>query len=247
MNQHKVLLLSRYNIPRHTLRQILSQRCFCSVLAFKTQSRYAWYYTSRLNLSEQMASYKENQECYVHTLFFVIKDTGLKTRPNIQYIMTHNLSFYYIRIFFVYLQLSHLWLVWYWRPTKNNYPWCWRQAELNWKPWQHSACLSNPLALPESRQIPAQALAYSTPAQKKTFPNCRYENTPGRNSFDRLLFFYSISISHTTTDKQAWLLFPYTVSLILLVKHLQCGDSICLIPNKRNKKAFMLVTPAVIS
>lgn len=115
--------------------------------------------------------------------------------------------------------------MWYWRPTKNNYPWCWRQAELNWKPWQHSACLSNPLALPESRQIPAQALAYSTPAQKKTFPNCRYENTPGRNSFDGLLFFYSISISHTTTDKQAWLLFPYTVFLIVLIHLLQCGDS----------------------
>jgi len=49
----------------------------------------------------------------------------------------------------IHLRLSHLRLVWYWRPTKNNYPWCRRQAALNWKPWQHSACLSNPLALPE--------------------------------------------------------------------------------------------------
>lgn len=43
---------------------------------------------------------------------------------------------------------------------------CWRQTELNWKPWQHSACLFNPLALPQSRQIPAQGTAYSAPACK---------------------------------------------------------------------------------
>ena len=60
--------------------------------------------------------------------------------------------------------------------------------------------------------------------KRKPSQSAWYENTPGRKSFDGL-FSYSISISHTSTDKQAQLLFPPSVWLILLVKHLQCGDT----------------------
>lgn len=144
----------------------------CSVLAcYLVQSKYLWYYCCiRSQWTGQMASYKEKpriaQMFWSHVEFFVTKDTGVQTAIRAAFTVYNDSQpvFLLYKDLFVYLQLSHLRLVWYWRPTKNNYHWCWRQAELNWKPWQHSACLSNPLALPESRQIPVQAPVYSTPA-----------------------------------------------------------------------------------
>lgn len=149
----------RFNIFRHALRQKMFSLASWGIRSIRSQ----W--------TGQMASYEEektrmDQMFWSHIVFFVIKDIGVQTAIHAKYTVYNDsqpVSLLYTDLF-VYLQFSHLRLVWYWRPTKNNYPWCRRQAELNWKPWQHSACLSNPLALPESRQIPAQAPAYSTPA-----------------------------------------------------------------------------------
>ncbi len=151
--------------------KLLGKRCFwCSVFSLVKVFRGI---IVTLSLSEQDRWHlkKKNKNSpnvlVTHWVFCnKINKIGVLTAIRARYTVYNDSqpAFLLYKDLFVYLQFSHLRLVWYWRPTKNNYPWCWRQAELNWKPWQHSACLSNPLALPESRQIPAQAPAYSTPA-----------------------------------------------------------------------------------
>lgn len=65
--------------------------------------------------------------------------------------------------------------------SSHTYDWCYTEGQQTallgcggrraWKPWKHSACVCNPLALPESRQIPAQAPCLFNTCIKERLPN----------------------------------------------------------------------------
>ena len=121
--------------------------------------------------------------------------------------MTHNQPFYCIRIFlFIF--------------SSPTYDWCDTEGQQrttllgvggrqSWTGNHGNTVLVSLIPWPCQRvdkylrkPRPIQHLHKRKPSQ-----SAQYEHTPGRSSSDGL-FSYSISISHTTADKQAWLLFP---------------------------------------
>lgn len=159
----------------------------------------------------------------------MIKDIGAQTAVTAEYtvlyIMTHNLSFFCVGIFlFIFSS-----------PTYDRCDTEGQQRATILGVGGRQSCTGNhgntvlASLIPWPCQRVDKYLRKPWPIQhlhkRKPSRSARCENTPGRNSSDGLLFFYSISISHTTTDQQAWLLFLSTVSLILLLNHLHCEDS----------------------
>ncbi len=142
--------------------------------------------------------------------------------------MTHNRSLYCIRSFlFIF--------------SSPTYGWCDTggqqrttilgvRGRLSWTGNHGNTALVFLIPRP-CRQIPARARPIQHLHERKPPQSARCENTPGRTSFDGL-FSCSISISHTSTDKQARLLFSSSVFILCLTKLLQFGHSRFYFPNQ---------------
>lgn len=137
--------------------------------------------------------------------------------------MTHNRSFYCIRIFlFIF--------------NSPTYDWCYTEGQQttilgnggrqSWTGNHGNTVLVS--VIPWLCQRVDKYLHKPRPIQhlhkRKPSQSARFENISRKNSFDGL-FSSRISISHTTADQQAWLLIPSSVRLVLLTKLLHCGDT----------------------